>query len=125
MPLSLGDGGANAFSQIVFAPADSFSNPGRQEFTLDYVQKLGQGDEAIARHFAHYFGDFLLRKLRRKLSVPEAIDDVRQETFMRVLRVVHGQGALNDPARFGPSSTASAITCSPNIIARVTGSHTF
>jgi RNA polymerase sigma-70 factor (ECF subfamily) len=79
----------------------AFSKVERQEFTPDYVQGLAQGDEAIERHFAFYFGRFLIGKLRPKLRAQHAIDDVCQETFLRVLRLLRNQGTLDDPARLG------------------------
>jgi RNA polymerase sigma-70 factor (ECF subfamily) len=79
----------------------AFLKTERQEFTPDYVQRLAQGDEAIERHFAAYFGHFLLSKLRSKLRAQPAIDDVCQETLFRVLRVLRRQSTLNDPARLG------------------------
>jgi RNA polymerase sigma-70 factor (ECF subfamily) len=55
-------------------------------FDDDYVRRLREGDREIAAHFHAYFRDLLLLKLRRRLRSMEAIDDVRQEVFLRCLQ---------------------------------------
>ena len=54
-------------------------------FDDDYVRRLRQGDRDTAAHFEAYFRDLLLIKLRRRLATADAIEDVRQEVFLRVL----------------------------------------
>jgi len=54
-------------------------------FDDDYVRRLRQRDRETERHFESYFRDLLLIKLRRRLASAEAIEDVRQEVFLRVL----------------------------------------
>ena len=54
-------------------------------FDDDYVRRLRAGDRETSAHFHAYFRDLLLIKLRRKVPSEEAIDDVRQEVFARVL----------------------------------------
>lgn len=54
-------------------------------FDDDYVRRLRQRDRETEEHFEQYFRDLLLIKLRRRLPSVEAIEDVRQETFVRVL----------------------------------------
>lgn len=54
-------------------------------FDDDYVRRLREGDRETETHFHSYFRDLLFLKLRRKLGSFHAIDEVRQEVFMRVL----------------------------------------
>ena len=54
-------------------------------FDADYVRRLRAGDRETSAHFHAYFRDLLLIKLRRKVPSEQAIDDVRQEVFARVL----------------------------------------
>ena len=57
----------------------------RFSFDDDYVRRLREGDRETAAHFYSYFRDLLLMKLRRRLSSAHAVDEVRQEVFMRTL----------------------------------------
>lgn len=54
-------------------------------FDDDYVRRLRAGDHDTEVHFEAYFRELLLIKLRRRLNTAEAIEDVRQEVFARVL----------------------------------------
>lgn len=55
-------------------------------FNDDYVRRLTAGDREVERHFTSHFGTLLRIKLRTKLRSPQLIEDVRQETFLRVLQ---------------------------------------
>ena len=57
----------------------------RFSFDDDYVRRLREGDRETAAHFFSYFRDLLLAKLRRRLRSMEAVEEVRQEVFLRVL----------------------------------------
>lgn len=57
----------------------------RFSFDDDYVRRLRDGDRETAAHFFTYFRDLLLAKLRRRLKTMEAVEEVRQEVFLRVL----------------------------------------
>src|SRR5947209_3062522 len=71
-------------------------------FNEEYVRKLAAGDPEVQRHFVSYFGALLRIKLRSKLRSPELIEDVRQETFLRVLQSFSkGEGGLQKPERLG------------------------
>ena len=50
----------------------------------------------------NYFSELIRLKLRSRLNSKEAIEDVRQETFMRVLTLLRGKGGLRQPDRLGP-----------------------
>jgi RNA polymerase sigma-70 factor, ECF subfamily len=78
--------------------------PGLEFFAFDasYVEKLRAGDAHIEGHFVNYFSELIRLKLRSRLNTREAIEDVRQETFMRVLVLLRGEGGLRQPDRLGP-----------------------
>ncbi len=73
-------------------------------FTFDaaYIEKLRAGDAHTEGHFVSYFSDLIRLKLRSRLNSKEAMEDVRQETLMRVLVLLRGEGGLRQPDRFGP-----------------------
>jgi RNA polymerase sigma-70 factor, ECF subfamily len=61
-------------------------------FDESYLQRLRGGDFPTERHFVDYFGQLLLIKLRARLRSPQSVDDIRQETFVRVLKAVRTGG---------------------------------
>jgi RNA polymerase sigma-70 factor (ECF subfamily) len=71
-------------------------------FDASYVEKLRAGDAHTEGHFVNYFSELIRLKLRSRLKCKEAIEDVRQETFMRVLTLLRGKGGLRQPDRLGP-----------------------
>jgi RNA polymerase sigma-70 factor (ECF subfamily) len=73
-------------------------------FTFDaaYVEKLRSGDKQIEGHFVTYFSELIRLKLRSRLNSREAIEDLRQETFLRVLALLRAQEGLRKPDRLGP-----------------------
>src|SRR6201986_1783011 len=70
-------------------------------FDASYVEKLRSGDAHIEGHFVTYFSELIRLKLRSRLNSKEAIEDVRQETFMRVLALLRGDPGLRQPDRLG------------------------
>jgi len=70
-------------------------------FDASYVEKLRSGDAHIEAHFVTYFSELIRLKLRSRLNSREAIEDVRQETFMRVLALLRGEPGLRQPDRLG------------------------
>lgn len=70
-------------------------------FDANYVRLLAEGDASVAEHFSAYFGKLLLLKLRSRVRSAAAIDDIRQETFLRVLRTLREKGGLQHPERLG------------------------
>ncbi len=69
-------------------------------FDADYIQRLVAGDPETERHFALYFGERLWLKLRTRVHSPQLIEDIRQETFLRVLRNLRA-GGLDRPESLG------------------------
>lgn len=70
-------------------------------FDAGYVAKLRAGDASTQRHFVEYFSELIHLKLRSRLSSPEAIEDVRQETFSRVLLILRKEDSLRQADRLG------------------------
>jgi RNA polymerase sigma-70 factor, ECF subfamily len=70
-------------------------------FDKMYVDKLREGDPQIEGHFVAYFSELIRLKLRSRLQSREAIEDVRQETFMRVLALLRQEHGLLNPERLG------------------------
>jgi RNA polymerase sigma-70 factor, ECF subfamily len=72
-----------------------------ESFDGQYIEKLCAGDHGTEEHFVGYFTELLNLKLRSRLRSPHAIEDVRQETFVRVLRILRKDGTLRQPERLG------------------------
>jgi RNA polymerase sigma-70 factor (ECF subfamily) len=70
-------------------------------FDKSYVDRLREGDPATEQHFASYFGQLLGIMLRARYLPPERVDDVRQETFGRVIAALRREGGIREPERFG------------------------
>jgi RNA polymerase sigma-70 factor, ECF subfamily len=72
-------------------------------FTFDkgYVDRLRDGDPQTEQHFVAYFGQILGIMLRARMLPPERVDDVRQETFSRVIAILRRDGGVKQPERFG------------------------
>jgi RNA polymerase sigma-70 factor (ECF subfamily) len=70
-------------------------------FDADYIEKLTGADPDTESHFSAYFGKFIFLKLRsRKISF-EMVEDVRQETLLRVLKALRRGAGIDHPERFG------------------------
>ncbi len=69
-------------------------------FDAGYLERLQRRDVPTERHFAAYFGELIRLKMRSRLSSAEAVEDVRQETFVRVLTLVRAN-EIREPARLG------------------------
>ena len=70
-------------------------------FDKAYVDRLREGDPQTAQHFYAYFEQILGMKLRARMLAPERIDDVRQETYSRVIAILRREGGIKQPERFG------------------------
>jgi RNA polymerase sigma-70 factor (ECF subfamily) len=71
-----------------------------QSFDEPYVERLQAGDFRTQEHFVAYFSELIQLKLRSRLHSPQAIEDVRQETFTRVFAALRG-GKIRQPDRLG------------------------
>jgi RNA polymerase sigma-70 factor, ECF subfamily len=74
--------------------------PAPQVFNAAYIDGLRQGDPATEAHFVNYFSPMLLRKLRRNLRSADRTEDLRQETFLRVLSAVRSGRNVRNPEKF-------------------------
>ena len=71
-----------------------------QSFDESYVSRLRSEDFRTQEHFSAYFSALIRIKLGSRLKSPEAIEDVRQETFARFF-VALRDGKILQPDRLG------------------------
>jgi RNA polymerase sigma-70 factor, ECF subfamily len=71
-----------------------------QSFDQAYIERLQDGDFRTQEHFVAYFSELIQLKLRSRLHSPQAIEDVRQETFVRVFASLRS-GKIRQPDRLG------------------------
>jgi RNA polymerase sigma-70 factor, ECF subfamily len=72
-----------------------------QAFDRSYVERLRSGDFRTQEHFVAYFSELIQLKLRSRLRTPQAIEDVRQETFARVFAALQNPDGIRQPDRLG------------------------
>lgn len=72
-----------------------------QAFDKEYIQRLTDGDPGVESHFSAYFGELLYVKLRARLRSWQLIEDIRQETLLRVLEKLRKKDGVEYPERFG------------------------
>jgi RNA polymerase sigma-70 factor (ECF subfamily) len=70
----------------------------RQTFDAEYVQRLCTSDQETERDFVAYFTELLEIKVRSRLRSADQIQDVIQETFVRVLKTIRTSGVENPQA---------------------------
>jgi RNA polymerase sigma-70 factor (ECF subfamily) len=73
----------------------------RQSFDALYLERLANGDNETERDFAAYFGELLTIKLRPRLRSVHLIEDVKQETFLRVFKALRQKGTIANPQALG------------------------
>ncbi len=71
------------------------------EFDDDYLERLRAGDFRTQEHFVAYFSALIQLKLRSRLRSRQDIEDVRQETFVRVFSALKKENGIRDPKRLG------------------------
>lgn len=71
-----------------------------QSFDASYLERLRADDFRTRDHFVHYFTALIQIKLRSRLKSPQAIEDVRQETFARFFTALRN-GKIMQPERLG------------------------
>lgn len=71
-----------------------------QSFDASYVERLRAGNFRTQDHFVAYFTELIQIKLRSRLKSPQAIEDIRQETFARFFTALHA-GKILQPERLG------------------------
>jgi RNA polymerase sigma-70 factor (ECF subfamily) len=70
-------------------------------FNAQYIENLCAGHVPTQEHFVAYFTGLIHIKLRSKLRSFQAIEDVRQETFARVLATLGKNLGLRQPEALG------------------------
>lgn len=70
-------------------------------FDKAYVERLRGGDVPTEHHFVAYFEQLLRIKLRARTLTSDKVEDLRQETFIRVIAAVRREGGVRQPERFG------------------------
>ena len=68
-----------------------------QPFDENYLRALGERDSGTESHFVSYFSQLLGARLRSRFYSPEQVNDVRQETFARVLAAVRSRNGIRRP----------------------------
>jgi RNA polymerase sigma-70 factor, ECF subfamily len=72
-----------------------------EAFDRAYVERLRSGDFPTQEHFVAYFSQLIHLKLRSRLRSPQDIEDVRQETFVRVFAALRKEQGIREPERIG------------------------
>ncbi len=70
-------------------------------FDKAYVDRLRDGDAATEEHFVSYFGELLKIKLRARMLAADTVNELRQETFVRVVAALRNEGGIRQPERLG------------------------
>lgn len=70
-------------------------------FDDEYLRRLAAGDPVTEEHFYRYFRELLTLKLRGRLRSTQAVEDVTQDVFLRVVGAVRS-GAIREGAKLGP-----------------------
>jgi RNA polymerase sigma-70 factor, ECF subfamily len=88
---------------MLYLRPDSYAEPVLEFWSFDagYIESLCAGDRPTEEHFVGYFTALLQLKLRSRLQSPQAVEDVRQETFARVFKALRSPGTLRQPERLG------------------------
>lgn len=70
-------------------------------FDEEYLHRLRSGDPSVESHFISYFSKMLVIKLRSRLRSVESVEDVKQETFLRVLKALRIKDGIRSGERLG------------------------
>lgn len=89
--------------RLLYLQPPRFAESGLKFETFDqgYIDRLRSGDRATEEHFVGYFTELLHLKLRSRLRSPHAVEDLRQETFARVLNSLRKPDTLRQPEKLG------------------------
>jgi RNA polymerase sigma-70 factor (ECF subfamily) len=105
-PLPVGPGEAVGNSPQPGTLNDHEAAPGAAglqfvDFDAPYLSRLQARDAGTEAHFVAYFSELIRLKLRSRLANKEAVEDARQETFVRVFSLIRAEGGLRQPERLG------------------------
>ena len=70
-------------------------------FDKSYLERLRAGDFRTEQHFASYFGALIQIKMRSHGRSSEDMEDIRQETFIRVFKALRSEGGIREPEKLG------------------------
>ncbi len=70
-------------------------------FDQAYVERLRDGDPSTEHHFVSYFEQLLNIKLRARMLASPTVEELRQETFIRVIAALRKEGGVREPNRLG------------------------
>jgi RNA polymerase sigma-70 factor (ECF subfamily) len=70
-------------------------------FDASYLARLRTGDAETERHFVSHFSNMIRLSMRYRLRSWDLIEDIRQETFLRVLNFLRSDRSLDRPERLG------------------------
>jgi RNA polymerase sigma-70 factor (ECF subfamily) len=70
-------------------------------FDRAYLERLRSGDPRTQEHFVKYFSDLIRLKLRSRLHSVQAAEDIKQETFLRVLTAIRSRQGVERPESLG------------------------
>lgn len=72
-------------------------------FSFDeaYLKRLRERDFPTEQHFVAYFRKLLVIKLRSRLRGSQAVEDIAQETFLRVFKAMSSETGIRQPERLG------------------------
>src|SRR5260221_14401157 len=71
------------------------------EFDAGYLNRLKTGDIQTEQHFEAYFSNVIWLKLRNRVLARHLIDEIRQETFSRVINYLKSGKIIEYPNIFG------------------------
>ena len=75
-------------------------------FDEAYVERLRNGDPATEHHFFVYFEKLLQIKLRARAIRSDNVQDLKQDTFIRVIAALRKKGGVRQPERIGAFVTS-------------------
>jgi RNA polymerase sigma factor (sigma-70 family) len=73
----------------------------QQTFDEAFVRRLREADPEAEQEFFGHFSAAITIKLRYTVRSPELVEDIRQETLLRVLRYLRSDKPLDNPERLG------------------------
>jgi RNA polymerase sigma-70 factor (ECF subfamily) len=87
--------------EVILLRQDSEAGVDFFSFDKAYVDRLRDGDPPTEHHFVAYFDQLLRIKLRARTLTSDKVEDLRQETFIRVIAALRREGGVRQPERFG------------------------
>lgn len=71
------------------------------DFNESYLEQLRDRDFRTEQHFFNYFSQLLFIKLRSRVRCSQAVEDIQQETFLRVLKTLRTEDGIRSAEKFG------------------------